>query len=125
MFPDREKPDAYERTLREIFPDEHPGAFTWFPDFNRWVWTTFHSYQWDLNYSNPEVFIAMAREMLSLANAGVEILRLDAVAFIWKQLGTSCENLPEAHLLHPGIQCLRAYCRPGAAIQIRSHRPPG
>jgi amylosucrase len=108
MFPDRVKPDAYERTLREIFPDEHPGAFTWFPEFHRWVWTTFHSYQWDLNYSNPEVFIAMAREMLSLANAGVEVLRLDAVAFIWKELGTSCENLPQAHLL---IQAFNACAR--------------
>jgi len=118
IFPDREKPDAYERTLREIFPDEHPGAFTWFPEFNRWVWTTFHSYQWDLNYTNPEVFIAMAREMLSLANAGVEILRLDAVAFIWKQLGTSCENLPEAHLL---IQAFNACARIAApALQFKS-----
>jgi amylosucrase len=108
MFPDRTRPDSYELTLREIFPDEHPGAFTWFPDFNRWVWTTFHSYQWDLNYANPEVFIAMAREMLWLANAGVEILRLDAVAFIWKQLGTACENLPEAHLL---IQAFNACAR--------------
>ncbi len=108
MYPDREKPDAYEQTLREIFPDEHPGAFTWFPGFHRWVWTTFHSYQWDLNYSNPEVFIAMAREMLALANAGVEVLRLDAVAFIWKELGTSCENLPQAHLL---IQAFNACAR--------------
>ena len=108
MFPDRVQPDAYERTLREIFPDEHPGAFTWFPEFKRWVWTTFHSYQWDLNYANPAVFIAMAREMLSLANAGVEVLRLDAVAFIWKQLGTSCENLPQAHLL---IQAFNACAR--------------
>ncbi len=108
IFPDRTMPDDYERTLREIFPDEHPGAFTWFPDIQRWVWTTFHSYQWDLNYSNPEVFIAMAKEMLSLANAGVEILRLDAVAFIWKKMGTSCENLPEAHLL---IQAFNACAR--------------
>lgn len=99
MFPDRSIPDEYERTLREIFPDEHPGAFTWFTEFKRWVWTTFHSYQWDLNYANPEVFIAMTREMLALANAGVEILRLDAVAFIWKQMGTDCENLPQAHWL--------------------------
>lgn len=108
MFADRIRPDEYERTLREIFPEEHPGSFTWFPDIQRWVWTTFHSYQWDLNYSNPEVFIAMAREMLSLANAGVEILRLDAVAFIWKKIGTSCENLPEAHLL---IQAFNACAR--------------
>ena len=108
MYPDRSLPDAYEKTLREIFPDEHPGAFTWFPGIQRWVWTTFHSYQWDLNYANPEVFIAMAREMLALANVGVEVLRLDAVAFIWKQLGTTCENLPEVHRL---IQAFNACAR--------------
>lgn len=102
IFPDREQPDDYERTLREIFPDEHPGAFSQLPD-GRWVWTTFHSYQWDLNYSNPAVFTAMAGEMLFIANLGVEFLRMDAVAFIWKQKGTSCENLPQAHNL------LRAY----------------
>jgi amylosucrase len=108
MFPDRQMPDAYEKTLREIFPDEHPGAFTHFPEIDRWVWTTFHSYQWDLNYRNPTVFIRMAEELLFLANVGVEVLRLDAVAFIWKQLGTNCENLPEAHLL---IQAFNAVAR--------------
>ena len=108
MFPDRIMPDAYEKNLREIFPDEHPGAFTYFPDIERWVWTTFHTFQWDLNYANPAVFNAMAEEMLALANVGVEVLRLDAVAFIWKQLGTGCENLPEAHLL---IQAFNAVAR--------------
>ncbi len=108
MYPDRSMPDAYEKHLREIFPDEHPGAFTYFPDIKKWVWTTFHSYQWDLNYSNPQVFNRMAEEMLALANIGVEVLRLDAVAFIWKQLGTNCENLPEAHLL---IQAFNAAAR--------------
>jgi len=107
-FADRVMPDAYESTLREIFPDEHPGAFTYFEDMQRWVWTTFHSYQWDLNYRNPAVFNAMAGELLALANAGVEVLRLDAVAFIWKQLGTSCENLPEAHQI---IQAFNAAAR--------------
>ncbi|MFM2052487.1 MAG: hypothetical protein RL456_524 [Pseudomonadota bacterium] len=102
IYPDRQQPDAYERTLREIFPDEHPGAFSQLDD-GRWVWTTFHSYQWDLNYGNPEVFRAMAGEMLFIANLGVEFLRMDAVAFVWKRLGTACENLPEAHHL------LRAY----------------
>ena len=103
IFPDRAMPDAYERSLREIFPDEHAGAFTYFPEARSgaggWVWTTFHSYQWDLNYSNPAVFNRMTEEMLFLANQGVEVIRLDAVAFIWKQLGTSCENLPGAHTL--------------------------
>jgi glycosidase len=107
-FPNRTMPDAYETTLREIFPDEHPGAFTFRSEINRWVWTTFHAYQWDLNYANPVVFNRMAEEMLSLANVGVEVLRLDAVAFIWKELGTNCENLPEAHLL---IQAFNALAR--------------
>jgi amylosucrase len=102
LYDDRTLPDQYERTVREIFPDEHPGAFTQLED-GRWVWTTFHHYQWDLNYSNPEVFIAMGREMLHIANLGVDFLRMDAVAFVWKRLGTPCENLPEAHHL------LRAY----------------
>lgn len=108
MFPDRRMPDAYEAHLREIFPDEHPGAFTYRPEIDRWVWTTFHAYQWDLNYDNPVVFNRMVEEMLFLANAGVEVLRLDAVAFIWKQLGTSCENLPGAHRL---IQAFNAAAR--------------
>ena len=64
----------------------------------RWIWATFHTFQWDLNY-NPAVFRAMAGEMLFLANLGVDVLRMDAVAFIWKRLGTPCESLPEAHLL--------------------------
>ncbi len=99
VFPDRVMPDAYEKNLREIFPEEHPGAFTYRPELAAWVWTTFHKYQWDLNYANPVVFNRMVEEMLFLANVGVEVLRLDAVAFIWKQIGTNCENLPEAHNL--------------------------
>ena len=114
IFPDRQMPDAYEKHLREIFPDEHPGVFTPLPHFGReagdegWVWTTFHSYQWDLNYANPAVFNHMAEEMLFLANQGVEVIRLDAVAFIWKELGTNCENLPGAHQL---IQAFNAVAR--------------
>ncbi|GAB4582051.1 MAG: alpha-amylase family glycosyl hydrolase [Anaerolineales bacterium] len=112
IYPDRTLPDQYERTLREIFPDEHPGAFSplsqWGLEGDKWVWTTFHRYQWDLNYANPDVFNRMAGEMLFLANVGVEVIRLDAVAFIWKQMGTSCENLPEAHVL---IQAFNAVAR--------------
>ncbi|HHP7233854.1 MAG TPA: alpha-amylase family glycosyl hydrolase [Desulfobacterales bacterium] len=97
LFPDRTMPDRYEAHLRDIFPSIRRGSFTWNDSTQQWVWTTFNSYQWDLNYSNPAVFRSMAAEMLFLANQGVEILRLDAVAFIWKRLGTGCENLPEAH----------------------------
>lgn len=115
IFPDRRQPDAYERTLREIFPNEHPGSFTYFEEAGGWVWTTFHSYQWDLNYRNPAVFTRMAEEMLSLANAGVEVLRLDAVAFIWKEMGTACENLPQAHTI---IQAFNAVARIAAPALI-------
>ncbi|MDQ0735704.1 alpha-amylase family protein [Arthrobacter agilis] len=107
IYPDRTMPDAYEQTVREIFPDDHPGSFVQLDD-GRWIWATFHSFQWDLNYRNPRVFRAMAGEMLYLANQGVDIVRMDAVAFIWKQLGTACESLPEAHLL---LQAFNAVCR--------------
>jgi amylosucrase len=111
-FPDRTMPDAYERNLREIFPDVRPGSFTYMPAIRRWVWTTFHSYQWDLNYSNPAVFRAMLEELLRLANSGVEVLRLDAVAFIWKRLGTDCENLPQAHMLIKAFNALARIAAP-------------
>jgi amylosucrase len=113
MFPDRELPDAYERSMSEVFPEAHPGAFTYRNRIRRWVWTTFHNYQWDLNYENPAVFTRMLEEMLFLANQGVEVLRLDAVAFLWKRLGTSCQNLPEAHWIIQAPAPERARPRPG------------
>ena len=97
LFPDRTLPDQYEDNLREIFPEQAPGSFTYRDEISRWVWTTFNDFQWDLNYSNPAVFNAMLGEMLFLANQGTQVLRLDAVAFIWKRLGTPCENLPQVH----------------------------
>ncbi|MGB1287207.1 MAG: alpha-amylase family glycosyl hydrolase, partial [Aggregatilineales bacterium] len=99
MYPVRTIPEQYEQTLREIFPAQAPGNFTYYDDIGYWVWTSFYDFQWDLNYKNPDVFNAMLGEMLFLANQGVEVLRLDAVAFIWKEMGTSCENLPQAHMI--------------------------
>ena len=98
-YPDRTEPDRWERTLPEVFPDFAPGSFTWVPECERWVWTTFNDYQWDLDYSNPDVFAEMFGVICHLANVGVEVLRLDAVAFMWKRLGTNCQNQPEVHLL--------------------------
>lgn len=98
-FTDQDQVDQYQEHLRDIFPTIRKGNFTWNENMRRWVWTTFNSYQWDLNYSNPAVFRAMAEEMLFLANEGVDVLRLDAVAFIWKRPGTDCENQPEAHTI--------------------------
>jgi amylosucrase len=113
IFPDRTLPDQYERTLREIFPTVRRGNFTWHDGMQRWVWTTFNSFQWDLNYSNPAVFRAMLEEMFFIADTGIDILRLDAVAFIWKQMGTSCENLPKAHTLIQAFNCLARIATPG------------
>ncbi|MDX2160567.1 MAG: amylosucrase [bacterium] len=109
LFDDRTLPDEYERHLREIFPEHAPGSFTFREDMQKWVWTTFYPFQWDLNYRNPEVFRDMLGEILFLANRGVDVLRLDAVPFVWKELGTNCENLPQAHWI---IQALNA------AVQI-------
>lgn len=108
IFENREIPDQYEATLREIFPAVRRGNFTWHDGMERWVWTTFNSYQWDLNYSNPATFRAMLGEMYAIAQTGVDVLRLDAIAFIWKEMGTSCENLPKAHKL---VQAYNRLCR--------------
>src|SRR3954468_17326319 len=107
-FADRPEPDAYELTLPEVFPDTAPGSFTWEPALGRWVWTTFNAYQWDLDWSNPEVFVAMAEVVLDLAAAGVDVLRLDAVPFLWKRRGSDCQNQPEVHDV---VQALRAVVR--------------
>ncbi|WP_278466742.1 alpha-amylase family glycosyl hydrolase [Gimesia maris] len=113
IFPDRIKPEQYERTLREIFPTVRRGNFTWHDGMQQWVWTSFNSFQWDLNYTNPAVFRAMLEEMYFIANTGIDILRLDAVAFIWKKMGTSCENLPEAHTLIQAFNRLARIATPG------------
>jgi amylosucrase len=105
-------PDQYQKHLRDIFPTVRRGSFTWNDTLQRWVWTTFNSYQWDLNYANPDVFRAMAEEMLFLANQGVTVLRLDAVAFIWKRLGTDCENQPEAHMIVQAFNTLARIAAP-------------
>ncbi|MBU9697744.1 DUF3459 domain-containing protein [Rhodobacteraceae bacterium HSP-20] len=108
MFDAPDLPKRYEETLVEVFPDNAPGNFTHYPDFGKWVWTTFNEHQWDLNWANPQVFLEIADIMLFLANRGVDVLRLDAVAFMWKRMGTRCQSEPEVHML---LQALRAVCR--------------
>lgn len=104
MYKDKAEVDDWNRNLREIFPTVRRGSFTYLEKQDIWVWTTFNSFQWDLNYSNPEVFLAMCQEMLSIANLGVDVLRLDALAFVWKEKGTVCESLPKAHTLIKAFQ---------------------
>jgi amylosucrase len=105
MFEDDRLPKQYEASLVEVFPDTAPGSFTYYADIDRWVWTTFAEHQWDLNWANPWVFLEMTEVMLFLANRGVDVLRLDAVAFMWKRMGTRCQSEPEVHML---LQALRA-----------------
>ncbi len=117
MFPNREMPDAYERSMPEVFTEDHPGAFTYRTRIKKWVWTTFHTYQWDLNYENPAVFASMIEEMLFLANQGIEILRLDAVAYIWKRLGTNSQNLPEAHWIIQAFNAIASIAAPAMVFK--------
>ena len=108
MYDTPQIPQAYDQTLVEVFPDNAPGNFTHYPEFGKWVWTTFNEHQWDLNWANPQVFLEITKMMLHLANKGVDVLRLDAVAFMWKRMGTRCQSEPEVHML---LQALRACCR--------------
>lgn len=114
-YSDRVLPEQFERTLPEVFPDFAPGNFTYVPGMQRWVWTTFNAYQWDLNYTNPEVFLEVVGILLNLANRGIEVFRLDAVAFMWKRLGTNSQNQPEVHML---LQALRACSKVAAPAVI-------
>jgi len=124
LYPDRTLPDAFERHLIDIFPEVRPGSFTWDAELGRWVWTTFHSFQWDLDYANPDVFVRMADEMLSLANLGVDVLRLDAVAFLWKELGTSCQNLPQAHRVIQALNAVARIAAPGLLFKSEASVHP-
>ena len=107
-FPTREIPDMFEANMPEIFPETSPGNFTWDEEMQRWVMTVFNDFQWDLNYSNPKLFIEMLDIILFWANQGADIIRLDAVAFLWKKIGSTCQNEREAHLI---LQLLKDCCQ--------------
>jgi amylosucrase len=119
IYPDRAEPGEYERTLPEVFPDTAPGSFTAVPGLG-WVWTTFHAYQWDLNYANPAVLRAMLGVMLTLANRGIDVLRLDAAPFLWKRKGTDCQNQPEAHLIVQALRALTRLAAPGLLLKAEA-----
>ena len=113
-----ERPERPE--LPDVFPDSAPGSFTYEPELGRWVWTTFNTYQWDLDWSNPDVFVAMASAMLELASAGVDVLRLDAAPFMWKREGTNCQNLPEVHELLAALRALFRIAAPAVAFKAEA-----
>ncbi|MDQ6902492.1 MAG: alpha-amylase family glycosyl hydrolase, partial [Bacteroidota bacterium] len=116
MYDDRYMPDQFEKAMPEIFSSAAPGNFTWLESSKKWVMTVFHDYQWDLNYTNPEVFVAMLDTIFFYANIGVDILRIDAPAFIWKQPGTTSQNLPQAHKILQLIKLCVQVASPGMAI---------
>jgi amylosucrase len=120
LFPGRSSPDAYERTLPDVFPDTAPGSFTWVEEHQAWVWTTFNTYQWDLDYTNPDVFVAMACAMLGLAGVGVDVLRLDAAPFLWKRLDTNCQNQPEVHELLQAFRACTRIAAPAVAFKAEA-----
>ena len=99
FYDSREIPDQYEKTVPQVFPTTAPGNFTWIEEAGHYVLTTFYPYQWDLNYKNPRVFNEMMYHFLYLANRGLDVIRIDAVPYIWKELGTSCRNLPQVHTI--------------------------
>ena len=100
-------PAQFERTVPEVFPTTAPGNFTWVQEAGKYVMTTFYPYQWDLNYWNPVVLNEMAQNMLNLVNRGIDVIRIDAVPYIWKQLGTNCRNLPQVHTI---VRIMRIIC---------------
>lgn len=99
FYADPSVPKEYDKTVPQVFPTTAPGNFTYLSDAGHWVMTTFYPYQWDLNYANPVVFNEMMFNFLYLANRGVDVVRVDATPYIWKEIGTSCRNLPEVHTI--------------------------
>ena len=103
-----------------MFPETAPGSFTWDDELGGWVWTTFNTFQWDVDWSNPDVFAEYAEVVLELANLGVEVLRLDAIAFLWKRLGTSCQNQPEVHALTQALRAVARLACPAVAFKAEA-----
>ncbi len=116
FFDSWEIPAQYERTVPQVFPTTAPGNFTWLPDVGKHVMTTFYPYQWDLNYRNPVVFNEMVYNFLFLANLGIDVIRIDAVPYIWKKLGTSCRNLPQVHTIVRMMRMIGEIVCPGILL---------
>ncbi len=123
IYPDREQPDNYDRTAIEVFPQTVPGNFTRHDEVDGWVWTTFYPYQWDLNYANPHVFLDITKALLYLANAGVEVFRLDSAPFLWKRVGTSCVNQPEVHMILKALRAIVDLAAPAVLLKAEAIVP--
>lgn len=109
-------PNEYEKTVPQVFPSTAPGNFTWLEDIRHFVLTSFYPYQWDLNYRNPRVFNEMMYHFLFLANRGIDVMRIDAVPYIWKELGTDCRNLPQIHTIVRMMRMISEIVCPGVIL---------
>ena len=116
-FDTPEIPREMEKTIPDVFPETAPGSFIWQPEMKKYVCSSFHPFQWDLNYKNPVVFHEMTAAMLRLANLGVEVLRIDAVPYIWKELGTTCRNLPQVHTIMRMLRLITDTVCPGVILK--------
>ena len=116
FFDNGEEPAMYEKTVPQVFPTTAPGNFTWLPNIGHHVMTTFYPYQWDLNYKNPRVFNEMMYNFLFLANRGIDIIRIDAVPYIWKELNTSCRNLRQVHTIVRMMRMISEIVCPGILL---------
>ena len=116
FYDNDEIPNEYEKYVPQVFPTTAPGNFTWLPECNHHVLTTFYPYQWDLNYRNPRVFNEMMYNFLFLANKGIDIIRIDAVPYIWKELGTQCRNLPQVHTIIRMMRMIGEIVCPGILL---------
>lgn len=120
VLEDRAEVERYEESLGEVFPQTAPGNFTRVGELDAWVWTTFYPYQWDLNWSNPDVFAAMALTLLRNANRGIEVFRLDSVPFLWKRIGTRCVNQPEVHEILRALRTIVALAAPSVLLKAEA-----
>lgn len=116
FYADPSIPQEYEKTVPQVFPTTAPGNFTYLPELGHYVMTTFYPYQWDLNYRNPRVFNEMMYNFLYLANQGMDIIRIDAVPYIWKELGTDCRNLPKVHTIVRMMRMIGEIVCPGIVL---------
>ena len=116
FYADPSIPAEYEKTVPQVFPTTAPGNFTWLPEIGHYVMTTFYPYQWDLNYRNPRVFNEMMYNFLYLANQGMDIIRIDAVPYIWKELGTNCRNLQQVHTIVRMMRMIGEIVCPGIVL---------
>lgn len=116
MYDSYETPAKFEKTVPEVFPIVAPGNFTFYEEIGKWVFTSFYEFQWDLNYHNPFVLTQMVETFLFMANVGVDVIRLDAIPFLWKELGTNCRNLPQVHTITQLFWLAGRIVAPGVAL---------